>query len=143
MAQTKKVWTVNHAHAYNGKSAISKFLVKRKVQVSPPIKKWGRRQTKKMRSHKNRKPTTICVDGDSGREDHHELQGRCHAHGHGHLSTEKTKRSLTNDNVESGIEYHHNGSGRRNMPLKTTTEATPSTAPMNNGIWCHYQYRCS
>ena len=49
MALTPKVWAVNQSHAYSGKNANSKILVKKKLPVPPPIKKWGRRQPKQMR----------------------------------------------------------------------------------------------
>ena len=49
MARTPKVWAMNQSHAYSGKNANSKILVKRKLPVPPPIKKWGRRQPKQMR----------------------------------------------------------------------------------------------
>ena len=110
MARTPKAWTAKQAHTYSDKNAISKFLVKRKLPVPTPINKWGRRRPKQMRGQKKKKPPTICVDRDSGIGDHHEVQSCLHGHRRSHFSTEKTKRSLTDDNVDGGIKYRRDGS---------------------------------
>ena len=54
MAQTPKLWTAKQAHDYNGKNAISEFLVKRKLPVPPPIKNWGCGRPKKCAAGKRR-----------------------------------------------------------------------------------------
>ena len=59
------------------------------------------------------------------------MQGRRHDHRRGRSSTEYTKRSLTNDNVGSGIKYRRDGSGRSDTISTTTTAETPLTEPIN------------
>ena len=135
MAWTQKVWTAKQAHAYAGKNAISKFLVKRKLPVLPPFKKRERGLPKQMRGRKKKQPLTTCVGGDRGSGEDHEVQGHRHGHGCGRLSTEGTNRSLTNNKVDGRIEYRNNGSRRDNTPSTMTTAATPLTAPKTNGIY--------
>ena len=134
MERTPKLWTAKQAHDYNGKNAISEFLVKRKLPVSPPIKKQGCRRPKKKYGRKNMKPPTIYVDRDSISGDHHVVQCYCHGHGRGRLLTEGTKRSLTGNNVDSGIESRRDGSAHDDMPSTMKMEATPSTSIMTNCI---------
>ena len=138
MVRTPKVWTTNQAHAYDGKNAISKFLVNRKLPVPPPTNKQG--FLKKIRAQKKKKLPNICGEGYSGSGDHNEVWGRFHGHRRGRSSTEGTKRSLTDNNVDVGIEYCRNGNGRDNTQSMTTTAATPLTAPMTTGIYGGTKY---
>ena len=72
MARTPKVWTVKQAYAYADKNSIYKFLVKRNISVTPPIKKRGHRRPKQIRGRKKNKPLTIFVGGGSRSGNHHE-----------------------------------------------------------------------
>ena len=140
MVRTPKVWTENQAHAYDGKNAIYKFLVNRKLPVPPPINKQGRGWPKKMRARKKKKLPNIYGDGYSGSGDHNEVWGRFHGHRRGRSSTEGTNRSLTDNKVDVGIKYRRNGNGRGNTQSMMTTAATPLTAPMTTGIYGGTKY---
>ena len=134
MERTPKVWMENQARAHAGKNAISKFIVKRKLPAPPTIKKRGCGLPKQMSVRKNKNPWTIYVDGDRRSGDHHKVRGLCHGHGRVRLSMEGTKQSLTNANVDGGIEYRRDGSRRNNMPSRMTMAATTSRAPTTNVI---------
>ena len=140
MSQTQKVWMKKQAHAYAGKNAISKFLVKRKLPVPPPINKRGRGQPKTMRSQKKKKPLTICAYRDSGSGYPHEEIEHCHGLGCGRDSMEGTKRSLTDNSVDGRIKYRCDGSKSGDNPSTTMTELTPLTATSTNSIGSRTEY---
>ena len=78
-----------------------------------------------MRDLKNKKPSTICVDEYRGSGDHHEVRGRLHGHRRRLSSTEGMKRSLTDDDGISGIEYCRDSSRRKDTSLTTAKVVIP------------------
>ena len=95
-----------------------------------------------MRGQKKYKPLSICVYGDSGSGEHRGVKGCFHDHIRGYLSTEGTKQSLTDNNVDGRIAYRRDGSGRGDTPSTAMMVVTPSEAPTTNGIDGGNKYHC-
>ena len=56
-----------------------------------------------MRGRNKKKPPTIYVNGDRRSRDHHEVRGHLHSHGRVSLSTEGTKRFLSDEKMWTAV----------------------------------------